>query len=209
MKKILILVILLMIVPVYAKENKLYLINDNKEIKYESGLYDEKVFMRHMDMVPGSKYTDELTIENSGKTPIKLYLKLQKKEQTLATENLLNNIILKIKIDDEIIYEGKANGTGNINLLDSVYLGEFASNKSAKMVVDTYLSVDYENPKEDDYSKIEWTFYAQIEEEPPKEVVPITGSNKDIIIYIIAALLLIIAIALFIKFMYKKNEKAI
>ena len=205
MKKILFLLILIMAIPVYAKENKLYFIEDNHSIKYESGLYDEKVFMRHNDMVPGSKYEDTLIIENGTKDPYKLYLKATPKSNSADSNNLLNSIIMKITIDGTVIYEGNANGEGNVNLADSIYLGEFTPNKRVEMKVDTYLSVEYTNPTNEDSSIVEWTFYAQTNEEPPHEITPITGSNVSTIIYIIAALLLVISIALFVSMKYKKN----
>ena len=192
MKKILILILLLITIPVCAKENKLYLVKDKKAIKYESGLYDDKIFMKHVDMVPGSKFNDELTIENG-----------------TDAENLLKNINMKITLDDKLIYYGPANGKGNIDLADSIYLGEFVPNKSVKMVVETYLSTEYENPKEDDHSYIDWTFYAQLDGEPPQEVVPITGANKSNIIVIISVILISIAFVLLVVFKNKKEIKAI
>ena len=147
MKKLLILLLLLITVPVFAKENKLYLLEDKKTIKYESGLYDDKVFMKHLDMVPGSKYTDELYIENGTDVPYKLYFKAVKKNQGADAEKLLQSISMKITLDDKLIYYGPANGQGNISLADSIFLGEFVPNKKVKMVVETYLSTEYENPK--------------------------------------------------------------
>ena len=73
MKKILLLLILLLTISVSAKENKLYFVEKDNQIFYESGLYDEKVFMKHTDMVPGSSYTDELLIENGTNKVYKLY----------------------------------------------------------------------------------------------------------------------------------------
>lgn len=209
MKKILILILLLITIPVCAKENKLYLVKDKKAIKYESGLYDDKIFMKHVDMVPGSKFNDELTIENGTDAAYKLYFKAVKKEQGADAENLLKNINMKITLDDKLIYYGPANGKGNIDLADSIYLGEFVPNKSVKMVVETYLSTEYENPKEDDHSYIDWTFYAQLDGEPPQEVVPITGANKSNIIVIISVILISIAFVLLVVFKNKKEIKAI
>ena len=108
MKKLLILLLLLITVPVFAKENKLYLLEDKKTIKYESGLYDDKVFMKHLDMVPGSKYTDELYIENGTDVPYKLYFKAVKKNQGADAEKLLQSISMKITLDDKLIYFSKS-----------------------------------------------------------------------------------------------------
>ena len=209
MKKLLILLLLLITVPVFAKENKLYLLEDKKTIKYESGLYDDKVFMKHLDMVPGSKYTDELYIENGTDVPYKLYFKAVKKNQGADAEKLLQSISMKITLDDKLIYYGPANGQGNISLADSIYLGEFVPNKKVKMVVETYLSTEYENPKEDDHSYVEWTFYGQLEDEPPHEVVPITGSNISNIVIIASLVLLVVATLIFATYRNEKEKRAI
>ena len=198
MKKLLLLLLILVVIPVYAKENKLYLVEEDKSIKYESGLYDEKVFLKHTDMVPGSSYTDELVIENGTDVAYKLYLRANKKGQSVDAEKLLDSITLVMTLDGREIYRGKANGMGNIILTDSVLLGEFEPNESSVLKVETYLSVEYENPTGDDYSYVDWTFYAQIDDdEPPEEVVPITGRNKSTTFIVISLLLLIGAFILF------------
>ena len=207
MKKLLLLLLILVVIPVYAKENKLYLVEEDKSIKYESGLYDEKVFLKHTDMVPGSSYTDELVIENGTDVAYKLYLRANKKGQSVDAEKLLDSITLVMTLDGREIYRGKANGMGNIILTDSVLLGEFEPNKSSVLKVETYLSVEYENPTGDDYSYVDWTFYAQIDDdEPPEEVVPITGHNKSTTFIVISLLLLIGAFILF-SVNNKKNVK--
>ncbi len=199
MKKILLIIILLLSFSVEAKENKLYFVEDPDEdrVVYESGTFDEKMFMNHRDMVPGSKYTDELTIENGTNTIYTLYFKVITKEQTEAADNLLNNIIMKITIDDVIIYEGKANGIGSVDLSSAVELGEVLPKKSYKMVVDTYLSTDYTNPQGEDLALIDWAFYAQYQREEPQQIVPITGKNSSNWFSIVAVLLIISAVILF------------
>ena len=199
MKKILLIIVLLMAFNVQAKENKLYFVEDPDEDKvvYESGLFDEKMFMNHRDMVPGSKYTDELIIENGTNTIYTLYFRVIKKEQSKAADNLLENIIMKITLDDVIIYEGKANGMGTIDLSSAISLGEILPKESYKMVVDTYLSTDYTNPKEEDLALIDWAFYAQYQREEPQQIVPITGKNSSNWFSIVAVLLIISAVILF------------
>ena len=126
MKKLLFLLILLITLPVRAEDNRLYFVEgkDSDKVYYESGLFDSKKFMSHLDMVPGSSYTDTLVIENSTNTKYTLYFKFNKKSQSQDAENLLNNIIMKITINGNVIYEGKANGMGSLDLTDAVLLGD-------------------------------------------------------------------------------------
>ena len=73
----------------------------------------------------------------------------------------------------------------------------------------SYLSTEYENPKEDDHSYVEWTFYGQLEDEPPHEVVPITGSNISNIVIIASLVLLVVATLIFATYRNEKEKRAI
>ena len=159
-------------------------------------------------MVPGSSYTDTLVIENSTNTKYTLYFKFNKKSQSQDAENLLNNIIMKITINGNVIYEGKANGMGSLDLTDAVLLGDVLPKTKYNMVVNTYLSTEYTNPQDDDLAKIDWTFYAQYDREPPHEIVPITGSDRSNSIVIIAIILIVLASLIAILYKYVLNKKA-
>lgn len=210
MKKLLFLLILLITLPVRAEDNRLYFVEgkDSDKVYYESGLFDSKKFMSHLDMVPGSSYTDTLVIENSTNTKYTLYFKFNKKSQSQDAENLLNNIIMKITINGNVIYEGKANGMGSLDLTDAVLLGDVLPKTKYNMVVNTYLSTEYTNPQDDDLAKIDWTFYAQYDREPPHEIVPITGSDRSNSIVIIAIILIVLASLIAILYKYVLNKKA-
>jgi hypothetical protein len=210
MKKLLFLLILLITLPVRAEDNRLYFVEgkDSDKVYYESGLFDSKKFMSHLDMVPGSSYTDTLVIENSTNTKYTLYFKFNKKSQSQDAENLLNNIIMKITINGNVIYEGKANGMGSLDLTDAVLLGDVLPKTKYNMVVNTYLSTEYTNPQDDDLAKIDWTFYAQYDREPPREIVPITGSDRSNNIVIIAIILIVLASLIAILYKYVFNKKA-
>ena len=212
MKKILLTIILLLLIvlPVSAKDNRLYFVEgkDTDKVYYESALFDSKKFMSHLDMVPGSSYTDTLLIENSTNTKYTLYFKFNKKNQSADADKLLNNIIMKITINNNVIYEGNASGMGSLDLSDAVSLGDVLPKKTYTMVVNTTLSTEYTNPEGDDLALIDWTFYAQYEKEPPHEIVPITGSDKSNIIVIIAIILIVLSGVLFYIHNNKLTKKA-
>ena len=90
MKKVLLFLLLLVasFSFVYAKENRLYFTESNNRIYYESRLLNEKVFMKHTDMVPGASYTDELTIENGTNTKYTLYLKAIPRDKSCTAVSL-------------------------------------------------------------------------------------------------------------------------
>lgn len=182
MKKITLLIFLfiLSISSVQAKENKLYFTEENNRLYYESKLIDENIFMKHINMTPGDSYTDELLIENGTKTKYTLYFKVVPKEQSSEANELLENIIMKIKLDDKLIYDGKATGLNynnqGINLQDAILLGVFTPSKNSKMIVETKLKEEYDNTNSNDLSYIDWSFYAQYEKEEPIIINPKTST---------------------------------
>ena len=214
MKKIILLIaiFILGIVSVQAKDNKLYFTENNNRLYYDSKLIDENVFMKHIDMTPGENFTDELYIENGTNTKYTLYFKVVPREQSSEANELLNNILMKIKLDDKVIYEGKATGLDyadqGINLQKAILLGEFTPSKNAKMVVETKLSENYDNTEFNAYSYIDWSFYAQYDDSnPPVEIIasPDTMKNSFPVIFVLSAIIILIGIGIINNAYKKKN----
>ena len=153
--------LLLMISPVYAKENRLYFTEENNRLYYESGLFDEKVFMKHTDMIPGSSYLDTLKIENGTRTKYTLYMKAVPQENE---NELLEHIEMIITLDGKVIYAGNATGEDfndqGINLQNAILLGEFQPNQTSTMEVDTKLLENFSKSEVSSTSKVDWAFYA-------------------------------------------------
>lgn len=197
---------------VQAKENKLYFTEDNNRLYYDSKLIDENVFMKHIDMTPGENFTDELLIENGTNTKYTLYFKVVPREQSAEADELLENIIMKIKLDEEIIYEGKATGLDyteqGIDLQKAILLGDFTSSKNSKMVVETKLSENYDNTELNEFSYIDWSFYAQYDDsKPPVEIIvsPNTMRNSFPYTIVFSAIIILIGIGI-VKSAYKKKN---
>lgn len=177
-----ILVICFIILPVNAKENKLYFTESDNRLYFDGELLDEKIFMYHTDMVPGKQYIDELIIENGTNTNYTLYFQIKPKEQNTESDELLNNILMKITIDENIIYEGVSTGleTDGINLQNSLLLGDLKPSKHSKMIVETKLSETYSNTDYNELSYIDWTFYAQYDiNTPPIEITESPNTKRD------------------------------
>lgn len=209
MKKFLLLVILFISIPVYAKENKLYFTENDNRIYYESKWLDENVFMKHMDMIPGTSYTDELIIENGTNTTYTLFFKVFAKEQSDVANELLENIDMTILLNDQVIYEGKATGldyaNNGINLQDVISLGEFNKSSKSKMVVNTTLSKEYNNIDNTESSYIDWTFYAQYEDSEPIEIVKVPSTMKNSLMPLMSLIIMIIGIGV-ICYAHKKED---
>ncbi len=202
----------LCIISVEAKENKLYFTEENNRLYYESKLIDENIFMKHVDMTPGESFTDELIIENGTNTKYTLYFKIVPREQSAEADELLDNIMMKIKLDDNVIYEGKATGLDyteqGIDLQKAILLGNFAPSKNSKMVVETKLSENYDNTEFNDFSYIDWSFYAQYDDsEPPVEIIasPDTMKNSFPFAFVFSVIIILIGFGI-IKSAYKKKN---
>lgn len=202
----------LSVLSVQAKENKLYFTEENNRLYYESKLIDEDIFMKHIDMIPGESFTDELLIENGTNTKYTLYFKVVPREQSAEADELLENIIMKIKLDEEIIYEGKATGLDyteqGIDLQKAILLGDFTPSKNSKMVVETKLSENYDNTELNEFSYIDWSFYAQYDDsKPPVEIIvsPNTMRNSFPYTIVFSAIIILIGIGI-VKSAYKKKN---
>lgn len=202
----------LSVLSVQARENKLYFTEENNRLYYESKLIDEDIFMKHIDMTPGESFTDELLIENGTNTKYTLYFKVVPREQSAEADELLENIIMKIKLDEEIIYEGKATGLDyteqGIVLQKAILLGDFTPSKNSKMVVETKLSENYDNTELNEFSYIDWSFYAQYDDsKPPVEIIvsPNTMRNSFPYTIVFSAIIILIGIGI-VKSAYKKKN---
>lgn len=214
MKKIILFIFLFAfsIFSVQAKENKLYFTEKNNKLIYDSRLINEDAFMKHIDMMPGESFIDELLIENGTNTTYTLYFKVVPKEQNSEANELLDNILMRIKLDDKVIYEGKATGLDynnqGINLQKAILLGEFTPSKIFKMIVETELSENYDNTEFREISYIDWLFYAQDDDsEQPIEIIvsPDTMKNSFPFIFIFSIIIIFIGLRI-IKKEYKKKK---
>lgn len=211
MKKILLMLIILLLLlstyPTKALGKKLYFIEKDNKIIYENS--EEDIFMRHLDMLPGSSYVDELEIENGTKNKYTLFLKIEEIPQSEEAIELLNSIEMKLYLDGELIYNGNIKGLdyqeNNVNLQNAVLLKEFQSNDKSLLKVETKLSEDYSNKNNNDLSKINWVFYAQYENNEPVIIdgVPKTDTNNNLTI-ILAAIVLSIGIG---AILYSQKKK--
>lgn len=216
MKKILpffvILISLVLSIQSVNALNKLYFTDSAERIYYDTDQFNDDIFMHHTDMIPGSSYEDELTIENGSTTDYTLYFRVVKVEQSEEANELLNSITMKIYIDDNLLYDGYVKGDDysniGLNLLNTVRLGVFKPNENHDLRVETQLLPEFENKDIDIESYIDWAFYATYEDKVV-EIVPNPNTNdylkSNIIILGISILIFITIIVILI--LNKKKAK--
>lgn len=199
MKKIIFtLITLILSVNVVYASNVLSFSENERDLIYETDLLDKTTFINHEGLLPGVEHKDELTIKNNTSNSCNLYLKATEVEQSARANNLLNNIMMKVYLNDAVVYDGTARGSeyNGVSLLDSVYIGEYNKGDESKLTVYTKLSEAYSDSTNNE-SKIKWEFYAQCGE--IKDVViinPDTGDSlfdtlKQVLIYSIISIIII------------------
>ena len=164
MKRIILFVFisLFFVIPVFAanERNVLRFVETDDSLYYEKELIDDYYFMKHLDMVPGKKYIDKLYIENAADDRYLLFFSIDN-----IDGNLLDNIMMRIYINDELIYNGVSTGQDyygdTINLQNTVCLGYVNPDDVYEMKVETFLADDFESDGSVDTSTIDWHFYAQ------------------------------------------------
>lgn len=216
MKKILpallFIVTLLFANKVYA-ENKLYFTDEGDRLYYDTDQIDKELFMNHQDMVPGSSYTDELLIENGSTTDYTLFFKVKEREQSATASAFLDEVAMKIYLDDVLVYDGFAKGLdynlNGVNLQEVIKIGTSKANETHKIRVETSLSKEFSDISDRDASYIDWEFYAQYEEKViPIEPNPNTGDKITQTFILFGVSLLAIVILLFIIMKKRKHNKA-
>ncbi len=190
-------ILMILGIKVNALENKLYFTSTGDRLFYKTQLFDDKVFMKHIDMVPGHEYKDELLIENGTQYTYKLYMKVKEREQSIKADELLDNINMKITLDGEVLYDGKAKGgdenSTGVNLQEAIYIGEYKEDSASKIEVITELDKGFSDTTNDELSYIDWEFYAEYND----LIIPInpsTGANMDKYLKIILVSLTIVFI---------------
>ena len=198
-------------IQVKALENKLYFTSNGDRLYYKTELYNEDIFMKHTDMVPGKTYKDELVIENGTQYTYKLYMKVKERSQSSKADELLDNINMKIYLDGEILYEGASRGldykSSGVNLQEAIYIGEYKENKTSKIEVETELDKSYEDITNKDLSYIDWEFYAEYDD-LLLPINPDTGINTNKYMYIVI-ISLSIALILILSYIFLVEKRKI
>lgn len=204
------LIIMVLSIGAANASNTLSFSENGRDLVYETDLLDKTTFINHGDLLPGVEYTDELIIKNNTSNSCQLYLKATEVNQNTRADNLLNNIMMKVYLNNAIVYDGTARGNeyNGVSLLDSVYIGEYNNGDESKLTVSTKLAESYSDRTSNETS-IKWEFYAQCGEVKDAEIInPDTGDSlleslKDVLIY---AIISIIIIAIITYIMVRKKK---
>ena len=160
--------------------------------------------MKHLDLVPGSVNEDTLLIENGTNIDYTLYLKLKPQNDSEEARELLSNLKMQIYLDNNLIYDGIASG---VNLSDAAKIGMVSAKHTYTLKVVTTLDTGYDNTANNEYSLVDWTFYAEYNDEV-KEIIKVPITSKNSYTFILLSLLIIVGEILVLIISKKKQKDA-
>ena len=207
-----ILILFILILPVNAASSKLYFTSSGDRLYYDSNKFNKDMFMNYDKMIPGEVYDDELIIENDSDTDYVLFFQvIEKQGQDDLANELLDNITMKLYLDDKLIYDGYAKGLdyndSKIDLQNVIRLGEFKKGYESRLKVEVSLLPSYSN-LDSVTSYIDWSFYGYYDDEV-KEIVPNPDTNDEglnNIILFSLSLIGIVCILLVLLIRRRKND---
>lgn len=175
----LILVLTTTIAPARAAgENLLYISGKDNNLYYDSALFQDARFMSHLSMDPGDSFHDELTIDNGSKLDYDLFFQVIPVQQPANSDNLLENINMKVYVDGKQMYSGKVTGKdysgSGMNLRNVVPMGHYVSGKQSSVTVDLRFSPDYQPGNNVVNARIDWRFWATGNDTGTQTVKPIS-----------------------------------
>lgn len=206
LNNIIIIILLIVTIPVYAKTSVITVVEKGDELVYTS---DSEYFIDHEKMLPGETYVDILSIENKSQKDYTFYTKVAVKNNDAS---LLEKINMVIKVDGKKVYEGTALGKeyldNSVNDKNLLVLGDISGNSVANVEISTTLTDLPEDITIKTEGMMDLEIYASPHnpnEEDIKEVirVPITGKTTKFLVIIAS----IIVVGVFLLLLIKNKEK--
>ncbi len=207
--KILIFFLIIYSPNVFAATYTLEIKENHDIIYYDVNNSSTNIFMDHKDMLPGETYTDTILIKSSSSKEFSLYFNFKMKEQNTLEEELLNNINMKVYINDKLEYDGVAKTSlyvenEDIKEENLIFLGNYNKSEQSNIRVETSLKDEYEI-KNTDIAKTELNFF--IKTDGNIISIPNTSKNSNLNIVIILGSLAIIITSFIIPVCLKKTNK--
>ena len=199
--KILVLIFMIFTPNVYASTYTLELKEDYGTVYYDMNNNNTNVFMNHKNMLPGEIYTGEIIIKSTCSKELSLYFDFKMKKQNDLEEELLNNINMKVYINEVLQYDGVAKASlyidnEDIKEEDLIYLGTYNKSSQSRIRVETSLKDEYE-VKDTDIAKTELNFYIKSGNDVVS--IPNTSKNFNLNYYIVILIALLFLVPYYLK----------
>ena len=130
-------------------------------------------FSNWAEMMPGDTWEDQVLIDNKYERPVKIYFH----SETIADEDdiLVDKLILTIKNDDKVIYNGPLEGVA-----DKTLLGEYKKGDSTDFTYSLYVPWELNNKYALTKTKTKWIFECELDD-PENIITPtkVTASPNE------------------------------
>lgn len=215
----------IILLTIFALLMNVNLISANSRVTFENKAEefivlpeDKDLFTNFKNVMPGDNLDQEIIIENSEANDftIRMNFKLHSIDEEYT--DFLEKLILRLTIDDYVIFEDLIVNT--LNLEEYILLYELDPGESVKLIATLMVPIELNNEYQSELGQLDWTFMVEeIEKEspvkdcepddlvpiikPPKEV--ITGLLENSYLYIITGVTASILVILLLNKKFKKR----
>lgn len=114
----------------------------------------EDFFSNFGELMPGDTVSDEVTIQNKYRRPIRIYFRTE----TVADDELLKKLTLEIKNGETVLYAGPLDGA----VTKATQIARLSQGESARLTYTLHVPAELNNPYALAKTKTKWIFSAEI-----------------------------------------------
>ncbi len=220
MKKIyFIMLVVLFIFPItiFSKNNILSLVEDKGYLYYDQKYIKDKDFT--IRIKENETYKNIFTIKNDTTHSYPLYFLLESNSFEEANDDILDYLMISIKRDGKLIYNGSANifnySSDSTKLHEFVSLNKFISRSSSNIEFELKISNEYFSQHKESYCYVTFLFYTDGEDNEKLLLNPFTRemfyNYLDIWVFCLFCILVsfIIIIIIFVSKRMKTKKRKI
>ena len=169
MKKIFFIVLLVLFIfpiTIFSKNNILSLVEDKEYLYYDQKYLKDNDFTIRIKQ--NQVYKKNFTVKNDTPHSYPLYFLLESNSFEEANDDVLDYLMISIKRDGKLIYNGSANifnySSDSTKLHEFVSLNKFTSRSSSNIEFELQLSNDYFSQYKNSYTYVTFLFYVDGED---------------------------------------------
>ena len=162
-KKVLLLITFFLTIPVYAKDDTLYLTKQKDAIYYDERFIDTSLLRMEVDTKKNETYETSFKVENATGEDQKIYLLMDSKSEDGTFNELLESVAVQVTYQNKVVYDGTAsifNDSGNSKELNGfIYLGNIKKNEGDTLKILFNVSDSYYKESNNSYAYVSFSFY--------------------------------------------------
>lgn len=177
-KKILLIIIFCLSIPVYGKEDTLYLTKQKGSIYYDERFIDTSLLSLEVDTTKNETYDTSFKVENATGEDQKIYLLMDSKSEDGTFNELLESVAVQVTYQNKVVYDGTAsifNDSGDSKELHGfIYLGNIKKNDGDTLKIIFNVSDSYYKESNNSYAYVSFSFYTMTQKKEYIEIETLT-----------------------------------